>query len=76
MAKKRYYMSEGEKMGSAMAPKGQGQFANMFQGSFMKAFPKVAYMTTSAYPDKLRDIDAQISGDVRKAKSIASKTKF
>ena len=48
----------------------------MFQGSFMKAFPMNSYMTTSAYPDKLRDIDKQISSDVMKAKKNASGTKF
>lgn len=77
MAKKRYYgTSKAEKMGAGMMPASTGAFASMFQGSFMKAFPMNSYMTTGAYPDKLRDIDRQMSGDVNKAKRQASKTKF
>lgn len=68
--KKRYYEA------SSMMPSGQGQFANMPQASFMKEFPMNTYMTTSAYPDKLRDIDKQMSMDVMKAKKNASKTKY
>jgi hypothetical protein len=67
--KKKYYSS------SNMMPSGMGQFANMYQGSFMKQFPKNSYMTTSGYPDKLVDIDRQINGAVSKAKKMQSKTK-
>ena len=51
-------------------------FANMPQASFMKPFPKVSYFAAGSYPDKLSDIDAQMNGDVMKAKKIASKKKF
>ena len=64
---KRYYKSK--KMG-------MGMFANMPQESFMKPFPKNVYFAAGSYPDKLSDIDAQINGDVMKAKKIASKKKF
>lgn len=82
MAKKKYYdskmgyMSKAEKVGAGMMPSGAGMFANMPTASFMKAFPMNAYMTTSSYPDKLRDIDKQMNSDVMKAKRMASKTKF
>ena len=76
MAKKRYYKSEAEKMGSDMMPSGKGEFANMPTASFVKYFPKNVYMTSPEYPDSLKDIDKQISGDVTKAKKQSSKTKF
>jgi hypothetical protein len=68
MAKKRYF--------SGMMPSGMGEFANMPQASFMKEFPMNAYMTTDKYPDTLRAIDRQISGDVMKAKKNLSGKKF
>lgn len=71
---KRYYKSK--KMGAGMMPSGQGEFANMPQGSFISFFPKNEYMTTSMYPDDLASIDKQISGDVKKAKANQSKTKW
>ena len=74
MAKKRYYMSK--KSNSGMMPSGMDQFANMPQESFVKFFPKNPYMSTPVYPDKLKDIDKQISGDVNKAKKNQSGTKF
>ena len=67
MAKKRYYKSK--KMG-------EGMFANMPQGSFMKAYPKNAYFEPGMYPDKLADIDRQINGDVMKAKRNKSNIKY
>jgi len=73
MAKKRYYEA---KKGSGMMSSGAGQFANMPQASFVKYFPKNAYMTTGVYPDYLAAIDKQMNGDVNKAKKNQSKTKF
>ena len=70
MAKKKKYYS------SNMMPSGMGKFANMPQASFIKAFPMNPYMTVGSYPDKLADIDRQISGAVNKAKKMASKTKY
>jgi len=71
MAKKRYYAK-----GSSMIPSAAGQFANLYQGSFMKAIPSTSYMTFGAYPDTPVAIDAQMAGIVSKAKKNVSKTRF
>lgn len=77
MPKKRYYgKSKGEMMGSSIMPSGQGAFANMFQGSFMKSYPTTAHMTSGSYPDTPRAIDGQISGVVSSLKRNPSDMKF
>ena len=68
MAKKKYYSG-------GMIPSSMGAYANMYQGSFMKAFPKNAYMGATDYPDKLSDIDKQINGAVRQATKMKSTLK-
>lgn len=74
MAKKRYYgMSQ---KGAGMIPSAQGAFANMYQGSFTRTIGSTAYMTTSDYPDTMKDVDLQLSKDIAGAKRQASKTKF
>lgn len=74
--KKRYYEANGVGMGSSMMPSGIGQQANMPQKSFSKFYPKVGYINTPAYPDKMSDMQRQMANDIVKVSRDSSNKKY